>query len=102
MGSTIIDIGPVHVRGAVRARYARVIWTEGTMYIVSGQNGSIVRQTLETEEPVRPSSPNGYWRAAVGDSFVTFTRRGCATCGSSPYKVAGLGQLSQQSIIDGF
>lgn len=94
----IIDLGPVHVRGAIRARYARTIWSDGTLYVVSGTG----RQVLETDEPEKPSTPNGYWRAttATGQT-VSFTRRGCGTCGSSPYVKAGLGKLSQQAIIDG-
>lgn len=79
MGSHVtIDMGPVHVRGAVRARYARVLWANGTMYVVHRHGGRINTQTIASTEPTKPDSPNGYWRATsdTGQS-ITFTRKGC-------------------------
>jgi hypothetical protein len=81
MGRNVsVDIGPVNVRGAVRARHARVLWSDGTLYILSKRQGRIERQTIATTEPTKPDTPNGYWRATsdVGQS-ISFTRRGCGS-----------------------
>lgn len=75
MGS--LDTGPVNVRGALRARYARVIWEDGILYVVHRNAGRIYRQTLQTSEPVKPSTPNGYWRAESDAGMVSFTSKGC-------------------------
>ena len=78
MGShATLDIGPVMVRGALRARYARVIWADGILYVVSRRQGRIERQTVTASEPVKPSSPRGYWRAESDAGLVSFTSKGC-------------------------
>ena len=77
MGS-VIDVGPVNVRGAARARYARVVWSDGTLYILSRRAGRITRQTVATTEPSTPDSPNGYYRAVTDEGeSISWTRRGC-------------------------
>ena len=75
--AAVIDIGPVHVRGALRARYARVVWADGILYIVSRRQGRIERQVVKASEPVKPSSPRGYWRAESDAGLVSFTSKGC-------------------------
>lgn len=80
MGSHVsvsLDIGPVHVRGAVRARYARVIWADGTLYVVSRRAGRIERQTIATTEPVKPKTASGFWRAESDAGMVSFSSKGC-------------------------
>ena len=81
MGSTqankVIDLGPVNVRGALRARYARVIWQSGILYVIHRSAGRVIRQTLQTAEPVRPTQPHGYWRADSDAGMVSFTSKGC-------------------------
>jgi hypothetical protein len=78
MGSTSIDVGPVMVRGALSARYARVVWDTGTLYVIHRKAGRVHRQTAATSKPVQPATPNGYWRAKTDDGqTVSFTRRGC-------------------------
>jgi hypothetical protein len=78
MGSTVIDTGPVMVRGAFRARYARVVWQNGTMHIVWRAQGRIHRHVLATSEPSRPETANGYFRAVTDEGqSIAFTRRGC-------------------------
>lgn len=78
MGSTTIDIGPVNVRGPIKARYARVVWTDGTLYVLSRRAGRIVRETIATSEPSIPDTPQGYYRAITDDGkSISFTRRGC-------------------------
>lgn len=75
---TTVDVGPVMVRGLVHARYARVVWADGTLYVVSRRQGRVHRQTLETSEPVKPPSPRGYWRAITDEGqSISWTRRGC-------------------------
>lgn len=77
MGSRV-DVGPVNVRGALRARNARVIWDAGTLYVVSRRSGRIQRQTATTDEPIAPEKRDGMWRAAADDSkSIMFTRKGC-------------------------
>lgn len=73
-----VDIGPVNVRGALEARYARVIWQDGTLYILARRGGRLHRQTITTSEPVAPPTTNGNWKAItdVGQS-ISWTRRGC-------------------------
>lgn len=79
MGDHVLDFGPVMIRGAIRARYARIVWADGTLYIVSRRQGRIHRQTLKTSEPERPSTPNGYWRMKTDDGqSISATRRGCS------------------------
>ena len=74
----MIDVGPVNVRGAIRARYARVVWTDGTLYILSRRAGRIERQTVATNTPTTPASPNGYYRAITDEGLsISWTRRGC-------------------------
>lgn len=82
MGSTdILDIGPVNVRGALRARSSRVVWADGTLYVVSRNGEGFVLQTLPTDQPVAPPNHRGYWRAQSEQGQVSFTRHGCPTCG---------------------
>lgn len=78
MGSTTYDVGPVNVRGAIQARYARVVWRDGTLYVLARRAGRVVRQTVATSEPQPPDTRNGYYRAVtdVGES-IAWTRRGC-------------------------
>ena len=73
----MLDIGPVHVRGAIRARYARVIYDGETLYIVSRRQGRIDRQTIASTEPVRPKTPSGFWRAESDAGMVSFSSKGC-------------------------
>lgn len=78
VGSHAIDVGPVMVRGAFRARYARVVWQDDTMHIVWRAQGRIHRETLTTTEPSKPETANGYWRAVTDEGkSIAFTRRGC-------------------------
>lgn len=78
MGSATLDIGPVMIRGAVTARHARMVWTDGTMYIVYRRQGRIERKTIATSEPVPPPTHNGYWRATTDEGqSISATRRGC-------------------------
>lgn len=95
----MIDLGPVHVRGALRARYARLIWSEGTLHIVNRHNGGLQHQTVETSEPVAPTHRAGIWRTRTTDGrSITWSSKGCATCGS-PYK--GLGSIPAAAILEG-
>lgn len=78
MGSITIDAGPVNVRGAILARYARVVYQDGTLYVVSRKAGRITRQTVACSEPSIPDAPNGYYRAVTDEGrSISFTRRGC-------------------------
>lgn len=98
MGS-VLDFGPVNVRGVIRARQARVIWKDGWLYILSRSQSGVQRQAVQTSEPVAPSVPNGYWRTTTPEGeTVTFTRRGCSTCGGTYRQLA---QVDRQAIIDG-
>lgn len=66
------------VRGAIRARFARVIWSDGTLYVVSRRQGKIDRQTVAATEPTPPPNPQGYWRAVTDEGLsISFTRKGC-------------------------
>ncbi len=61
----------------MRARNARVIWDDGTLYVASRRAGRMSVQSLPTSEPVRPASPQGYWRAESDTGLVSFTSKGC-------------------------
>lgn len=77
MGS-VLDLGPVNVRGALRARFARVIWSDGTLYVLHRRAGRIERQTIATSEPTRPEQAHGYYRAVTDEGqSISWTRRGC-------------------------
>jgi hypothetical protein len=66
------------VRGAIRARFARIVWTDGTLYIVSRRQGRIERQAIATSEPEPPKTRDGYWRFETDDGQkISATRRGC-------------------------
>jgi hypothetical protein len=71
-----VDIGPVNVMGARRASRARVLWAEGTLYIV--HTASRIEK-VETAEPTREAT--GVWRAQSESGLISFTRRGCPSCG---------------------
>lgn len=78
MGSTL-DLGPVHVRGALRARYARVIYQDGTLYVVHRRGRDIRRETVQTSEPVPPENRDGYWHIQTDDGQkITASRKGCS------------------------
>lgn len=73
-----VDIGPVHVRGALRARWARVIWDGGTLYIVNRHGTGLQRQTAQTTEPVAPDTASGFWRAKTDEGkSISWSKRGC-------------------------
>lgn len=76
MGSRV-DVGPVNVRGALRARNARVIWDSGTLYVASRRTGRVYVESIETLEPVPPATRQGYWRAESDAGMVSFTSKGC-------------------------
>jgi hypothetical protein len=70
-----VDIGPVNVMGAIRASRARVLWSEGTLYVVHSANRI---DKIETAEPTREAT--GVWRAQSESGLISFTRKGCPTC----------------------
>lgn len=70
-----VDIGPVMVTGAVRASRARVLWSEGTLYVVHSASRI---QKITTEEPVLEGQ---VWRAQSESGLISFTRKGCPACG---------------------
>jgi hypothetical protein len=78
MGSATLDIGPVHVTGALRARFARVIWRDGTLYVVANRRNRIERQTLETDQPQEPPTRDGQWIARSELGAVRWSRKGCS------------------------
>ena len=100
MGSLTLDTGPVNVRGLIRARYARVIWNDGTLYVLARDTaGKFHLQSIAVAEyPTRPETANGYWVAQAEGGTVSFTRRGCATCGG---KYRPLKQVSLDAIFSG-
>lgn len=73
----MIDVGPVHVSGAMKARNSRVIWTDGTLYVTHRRAGRIVTDTTATTEPVEPSARNGIWLAESDTGVVKWSRKGC-------------------------
>lgn len=74
----MIDTGPVNVRGAIRARYARVLYQDGTLYVVARRSGRITRETVQCSEPTPPETRDGNWRAVTDDGqSISFTRKGC-------------------------
>lgn len=97
----VFNVGPAHVRGVIKGRWSRVVWSDGTLYVLVPNGGSFTRHTLETSAPVRPSTSNGYWRAEGESGSVSFTQRGCGTCGPNPYKLAGLAGITIENIING-
>lgn len=82
------DKGPMNVSGAITARRARVMWKEGTLYVFTTPKTA---QVLETSEPVLSGED---WTVTTleGDT-VSFTRRGCPTCGW------GLGRYSAPDLL---
>lgn len=84
-----VDMGPVNVMGAVRASRARVLWAEGTLYIV--HTASRIEK-VETAEPVLEGQ---VWRAQSESGLISFTRRGCPSCG---YR---LGRIPTDQILAG-
>lgn len=73
----MLDVGPVNVRGAIKARLARVVWADGTLH-VAHKNGSAIKvQRIETSEPQKPKTASGYWRAESDAGMVSFTSKGC-------------------------
>jgi hypothetical protein len=85
-----IDIGPVNVMGAIRASRARVLWSEGTLYVVHSANRI---DKIETTEPTREAT--GVWRAQSESGLISFTRKGCPSCG---YR---LGRIPTEQILAG-
>lgn len=68
----------MNVRGALRASYARVVWSDGTLYILNRRAGRIERRTVATTQPSIPATPNGYYRATTDEGqSIAWTRRGC-------------------------
>lgn len=74
----MIDIrGPVNISGAVTARRARAVWTEGTLYVV--KSPKIIKK-YETTEPIEVAK--GKWEAETLDGkTITLDRNGCPSCG---------------------
>lgn len=97
----VLNVGPAHVRGIIKGRWSRVVWADGTLHVLIPNGGSFTHQKLQTAEPVRPATSNGYWRADAEGGGVSFTQRGCGSCGSNPYKQAGLGGISIEDILGG-
>lgn len=90
-----LDIGPVNVSGRIRGRRSRVLWIDGTLYVVQAANN--IRSFPVPDEP---TFSNGNWTAVVaGDDLdagqhIHFTRKGCPTCGYT------LNKLKISRIID--
>jgi hypothetical protein len=75
---TVLDIGPVMIRGVINARHARIVWTEGTLYVIANRQGRVQRQAIATSEPEPPKTTNGYWRMTTDEGqSISATRRGC-------------------------
>jgi ribosomal protein S27AE len=94
----MIDTGPVNVRGLITARFARVIHDGTTLYVVAKDGAGLTRQTAVCPEPVKPAQAQGWWRTETDEGSISFSRRGCATCGG---KYNALRSIPRQSIIDG-
>lgn len=74
------------------AKDVRVLWTEGTLYVVE-QSGSVT--TFSTPEPTKRG---GYWATTVGEETLTFVRPGCGSCRARVMKSAA-GQMSVEEIV---
>lgn len=74
----MLDVGPVNIRGAVRASRARVVYKDGTLICVLGAKR--VRTFTNIPPPVES---RGVWTAHTSDGDVQWTRRGCSSCGWS-------------------
>jgi hypothetical protein len=72
-----VDVWPVIVRGKARANRARVLWDNGTLYVVHSANRI---ESLAASEPTLDKRTQ-VWTAATEDGSVTFTRKGCSGCG---------------------
>lgn len=94
-----LDVGPVNVTGRVRARRSRVLWADGTLYVMQAENN--VRSFPVPDEPVLDDQ--GVWTAVVaGDGVdagkhIHFTRKGCPTCG---YRLARFPQTKVLAVAE--
>lgn len=71
-----IDVSPVQVSGPIRAVKARVIWTDGKLYVARGSKDVTVFDV--PEEPTKTDPRRGLWETPDG---LKFYRRGCSSCG---------------------
>lgn len=83
----MIDVGPVNVTGVVRASRARVLWSDGTLFIVHSASRI---QKIETDQPVLEGQ---VWRAQSEGGLISFTRKGCPACGYQ------LGRIPAEQIL---
>jgi hypothetical protein len=79
-----------------------VVWSAGRLFVLSPDGTNHILHTFDAPEaPTAPNVRNGWWRVDTDAGPVTFTARGCGTCGTNPYKTAGLGRVSTEDIVAG-
>lgn len=82
------DQGPMNVSGAITARRARVIHTDGTLYVFTTPTSAQVVLTTD------PAQSGEEWTVETMDGEeISFTRRGCSSCGW------GLGRYSAPDLL---
>jgi len=82
------DQGPMNVTGAITARRARVIWKDGNLYVFTTPKNP---QVMPTTEPVL--NGDGYSVSTPEDGTISFTRKGCSTCGWT------LGKITAEQLL---
>lgn len=88
----VLDVGPVRVSGRIRATRARVIWTEGRLYVCLAANNvrSFTTSELAFDGEVWTTHTE---EGDDGTHHIEFTRKGCPACGWQ------LGKLKANRII---
>lgn len=89
----MIDVIAGRVNGAVTAKDARVVWTDGRLYVCDSVSGRIT--AVESSEPKRYGA---YYRCESGGRNITFQPPGCGTC-LRRVKASKVGRMSVEQIV---
>lgn len=79
--------------GALSVRDVRIVWDDGTLYVVH-TNGDVAAFATEA-----PKKVGGMWTVQIGEAALRFQPPGCGSCRARVQSSVG-GQMSLQAIRD--
>lgn len=88
----MLDVIASRVTGLVTARDVRIVWTDGTLYVVRSSTDIAV---FPTDQPKRHGNT---WKVTVGEGSLTWYPPGCGAC-KRRVLASPVGQMSVDQIV---
>ena len=92
--SDMFDVGPCRVEGGLTAPRARVLWSDGVLFVARSPRNVIAASAID--EPV---IADGGWTVTLDSGeVVTFTQKGCPRCGYQETRNAKAAALVEKGL----